>query len=57
MLFRSPENNSESKEVDIFDLGTQDDIFSFGDGNPFGDADDNAKDDDIFSNMFEDDEN
>ncbi len=55
--YEEPENNSESKEVDIFDLGTQDDIFSFGDGNPFGDADDNAKDDDIFSNMFEDDEN
>ena len=55
--YEEPENNSESKEVDIFDLGTQDDIFSFGDGNPFGDAGDNAKDDDIFSNMFEDDEN
>ena len=55
--YEEPENNAEGKEVDIFDLGTQDDIFSFGDGNPFGDADDNAKDDDIFSNMFEDDEN
>ncbi|MDE7191497.1 MAG: DNA-directed RNA polymerase subunit beta [Clostridia bacterium] len=54
--YEEPENNAEGKEVDIFDLGTQDDIFSFGDGNPFGDADD-AKDDDIFSNMFEDDEN
>ncbi|MDE6475208.1 MAG: DNA-directed RNA polymerase subunit beta [Clostridia bacterium] len=55
--YEEPDNSAEGKEVDIFDLGTQDDIFSFGEGNPFGDADDNAKDDDIFSNMFEDDEN
>ncbi|MDE6211522.1 MAG: DNA-directed RNA polymerase subunit beta [Clostridia bacterium] len=55
--YEEQDNSAEGKEVDIFDLGTQDDIFSFGDGNPFGDADDNAKDDDIFSNMFEDDEN
>ncbi len=43
------------KEVDIFDLGGQDDIFSFGEDNPFGD--DGDKEDDIFGNMFEDDEN
>lgn len=45
------------KEVDIFDLGGGEDLFSFGEDNPFG-GDDMAKDDeDIFSNMFEDDEN
>ncbi|MDE6276462.1 MAG: DNA-directed RNA polymerase subunit beta [Clostridia bacterium] len=54
--YEEPENNAESEEVDIFGLSPQDDIL-FGDGNPFGDADDNAKDDDIFGNMFEDDEN
>ncbi len=55
--YEEHDNSAEGKEVDIFDLGTQDDIFSFGDGNPFGDADGDDKDDDIFSNMFEDDEN
>ncbi len=55
--YEEHDNSAEGKEVDIFDLGTQDDIFSFGDGNPFGDTDGEAKDDDIFSNMFEDDEN
>ncbi|MDE5655085.1 MAG: DNA-directed RNA polymerase subunit beta [Clostridia bacterium] len=55
--YEEHDNSADGKEVDIFDLGSQDDIFSFGDGNPFGDSDGDDKDDDIFSNMFEDDEN
>lgn len=45
------------KEVDIFDLGSDDDIFSFGESNPFGEDADDKDDESIFDNMFEDDEN
>ena len=45
------------KEVDIFDLGNDDDIFSFGDGDAFADGDDDKDDESIFDNMFEDEEN
>ncbi|MDE6614197.1 MAG: DNA-directed RNA polymerase subunit beta, partial [Clostridia bacterium] len=45
------------KEVDIFDLGGDDDIFSFADTNPFAEDADDKDDESIFDNMFEDEEN
>lgn len=50
-------DTAPDKEVDIFDLGGDDDIFSFGDSNPFADDVDDKDDESIFDNMFEDDEN
>ena len=50
-------DTAPDKEVDIFDLGGDDDIFSFGDSNPFADDVDDKDDESIFDNMFEDEEN
>ena len=50
-------DTAPDKEVDIFDFGGDDDIFSFGDSNPFADDVDDKDDESIFDNMFEDEEN
>ncbi|MDE6189278.1 MAG: DNA-directed RNA polymerase subunit beta, partial [Clostridia bacterium] len=57
MEYYEEKETTPDKEVDIFDLGSDDDIFSFGDTNPFADDVDDKDDESIFDNMFEDDEN